>query len=940
MLKNMEKDVAHAFIYSSKSSSLPCEVYLAKWTPECLLLMKEIISHASVSAAQEFLSIPTASLKALLEINVDSLLLVPNYVGLKTNDLKYFSPRSHLKPFIIARKSNDFEKSLKYCTEAWIDDHVVPFIEKYNLPDSLREKLFLLVENQKLFELQTESFALLPWETGKNGTAIPTTSTYGYSITANDIARLLEGLIIFPDLPPVMRVIGSDLNSNKAELMTPIIDTFQESGLFSMVCSISIETLPTVNYPIININFHRRRWVTSLKEKFSHNKNASAFIFHENNQRAYAFNLRKQKTDGNKSVWLPDDSLDALRAKFKLPRTNSLEEIVKLVGNENVRAGVLHSYSSDGGGYAGKNKLGSGVTERDRIDAFANIHRKLAPLGFEIFNSFTRIKDGKNFLKVSHLSYLDLITLCLNINEDLTLEDDSGAPGVNEQRIDNPEPIIDGLDDQWLAMISQYEKKLYEDGSILKAQKVENMSDLNQDIIKRCFVEDRKPVLLLFCQDQRQQVILKYIIKKLFAESIEVISALLPSDVHGPKNILPGANDKPTDRIQQRKESWEKYMESILSKYNIDMCLVQADKFYVLEGKLVPEDDINKIAAKITLSSLGIPTQYLNSIDVRKKNIEKKLEDYVNRIRSALYDLVFGHHGLIPAIKESINAYFPSVDTRPKFIYGISLVKVNSRSCCASGAELAVATRISATTGLPEVMLCYFDSQIHVTEWINYKQAIQFISARYNIKMSLGGDSGSITRKDIFQSFYKKLVKEANQQHGVLYVDATHAKTLCSWITDSGIQLEGGLDLSAYPMLRLIRVRQQAPQIMIEKYVDNLATPTTCKRLFRINEGKLPIYWSLGLPLLPSKRGTSTYRSIELSHAGATKIYPPHLKPCPTPNSVEFVVLGSPTGESVDELIQFTASLRVGVLQANFAKYVSQPAPLFIMRKLKEYLEL
>ncbi|VUD41475.1 hypothetical protein TDB9533_00495 [Thalassocella blandensis] len=84
----------------------------------------------------------------------------------------------------------------------------------------------------------------------------------------------------------------------------------------------------------------------------------------------------------------------------------------------------------------------------------------------------------------------------------------------------------------------------------------------------------------------------------------------------------------------------------------------------------------------------------------------------------------------------------------------------------------------------------------------------------------------------------------------------------------------------------------------------------------------------------------STYRGIELPDKGKTKVCDPVLGPTPSPNAVEFVVLSTPTDDSVDKLSQFTTSLRVGVHQANFSNFVTLPAPLFIINKLKEYLEL
>ena len=176
---------------------------------------------------------------------------------------------------------------------------------------------------------------------------------------------------------------------------------------------------------------------------------------------------------------------------------------------------------------------------------------------------------------------------------------------------------------------------------------------------------------------------------------------------------------------------------------------------------------------------------------------------------------------------------------------------------------------------------------------------------------------------------------------GIVYLDAEHVRTLCTWLGNTVLASEGNDLRAKYSNLRIIRVRQQAPQLMVEKYREGYLSPTTCKRIFKVTEGTLPVYWSLGLPLAQSKRGVSTYRKIILPDGkGGTKEFEPFLKQAPTPNSVEFVVLSLSPEDSADKLIQYTTALRVGVLQANFAKFVSKPAPLFIMGKLREYFEL
>lgn len=938
MTKDTSKDVAHALVYPKNVGSLPRNICIVKWTPEWILIMQQIISYAE-GGAKDFLSIPTASLKSILEIHLDGLLLVRAYSGLKTNDLKFFKPSSEIEPFIIADYQSELVETIGSCIEKWVDEYLVPFMEEYEMPDSLRDKLFLLLDKNSVFTTESQTFDLLPWGASANGTAAPLFNPLGYSITANDIARLLEGIVLFPELPPVMRVIGSELRKNTAELITPIIDRFEEKGLFSLVCTISIETLPTVNYPTINFNFSRRRWVTALKERYSHNRNASAFLFDENEGHVYTFNICKKKQENGDRKWLPDESFDVLRDRFNLPEINDEDDIYTLNIN-GLRASVSHSHSSDGGGYSGKNKLGGGVTERDRSDAFNAIFKHLNPYGFQKMESFHQIKNEVQFLKSENLNYLDLVTLCMNINEDQAASNESNE---NEFSIDispNEKDIIHLLGKEWGEMIELLDEKLKKprelESAKQKAVKVSNMCEINRNIVHSQFLSNQAPTLLLICQDQRQQGIIKYIIDKLFGDSIQVVSTLLPANTHGTRDTLPGADLTTLKRLQLRKETWHDAINNLASQCTIDMCLIQADQYYEDQGK---DDNVNKPAAKIAFAQSGIPSQYLNPMDRRISKRDKQLEDYLNRIRSALFDLVFGHHGIIPAISESVTRYFPKETNRPKFIYGITSLRVNKRSGPAPS-EIAVATRIDTNTGQPEVKFCHQERILVTSDWLNYRDAIKYLCSRFNTQISLGNAKSSLLPKDVYSSFSKRIFVEANQNLGIIYLETKRSSTLSPWLSDMSVGNDTEKLFSSYPALRVIRVRKQAPQLMIEKYAGEYFTPTTCRRLFSVDVGNIPIYWSLGQPLSQKKRGMSTYRSIELPDKGKTKTFDPVLGSAPTPNAVEFVVLSAPKDESIEQLIQFTTSLRVGILQANFSNFVSLPAPLFITNKLKEYFEL
>ncbi|GAB1259725.1 hypothetical protein NBRC116495_04320 [Aurantivibrio plasticivorans] len=937
--KSTEKDVAHALFYPGDAEALSRNTCLVKWTPQWMTIMREIISYAE-AASNDFQSIPTASLKSILEIHLDGLLLVRAYSGLKTNDLKYFKPSSKIEPFIIAIDQSDIAETISSCIDTWVDHYLVPFMEKREMPDSLRDNLFSALDSKLVFSVESQSFELLPWGASNNGTAAPLFSPHGYSITANDIARLLEGVSIFPELPPVMRVIGSDLGNNTAELITPIIDQFQEKGLFSLYCKISIETLPTVSYPIINFNFGRRRWVSALKEKFSHNQNASAFLFDEGKGRVYTFNIAKRRQDNGERKWLPDDSFSALRDRFDLPEIIDESEIYTLNIN-GIRSSVSHSHSSDGGGYSGKNLLGSGVTERDRSDAFNLIFDNLAPYGFHRMDSFHKIDNEIQFLKRKKINYLDLVTLCMHINEDQTASEDLSNETINSDIQPNERETIQLLGQEWFEMTALLAENLSDPDKLKnikqKADKVGNMQNINRDIIRDHFPTINAPRILLICQDQSQQGIIKYIVDQLFGDSIQVISTLLPANTHGPKKSLPGSELTTAKRLQLRKDIWDAAINNAISNQQVDMCIIQADQFYEGQGR---DDTINKPAAKIAFAQSGIPTQYLNPIDRRITKRDKQLKDYLNRIRSAFFDLVFGHHGIVPAISESVTKYFPKEESKPHFIYGITNIRVNTRSG-PTPAEIAVAIRIDVNTGQPSIRFCHQERILVTSDWLNYRDAIQYLTTRFNRKVTLGTNKSRLPRHEVYLLFCKNIFKEANQNKGVIYLESAPKSALTPWMSDTQVGEDSSL-FSDFPALRVIRVRRQAPQLLIEKHKDNYFTPTTCRRLYSVDMGEVPTYWSLGQPLSQKKRGISTYRSIELPGKGEdeTKLHDPILGSTPTPNAVEFVVLSAPEDEPVDKLIQFTTSLRVGILQANYSNFVSLPAPLFITRKLKEYFEL
>ena len=948
---NKGNDVAHALIFRNQATPMDFEAAWTQWTPDCINKIKTLkdqaVTNYRARTQNEYadLSIPSSSLRMLLQLKIDSLLSVTPYTGFSYSDL---NNTKHIKPFALMQQTPSLIADLSSCVESWLSSNVTAFIERHEVADHWREELFELFDEQKLFHMGHSEFKLFPWGQHKNGTAVPQDSNLGYPVAANDIARLLEGKAIFPGLPPVLRVIGGySNNSNRAELVTPIIDTY-EQGRFSMVCSISIETLPTVEYPLIYIDFHRRRWIDSIADSYTHSRSISAYLINVDEDRAYQFKLEKRPNDQNRWGWTADDAWDVLSEKYRLTPSHQPQDLLSILDPSGLSVGVAHQHGIEDRNLSAKNRLGSGVTETDRINAFSQIESELSQYGFEQFGNFTAIKNSTPLFK--ELAYLDVQTLS---NADNNEVDENSDPeqqnAITDEDITQAFSSIDrSFTDAFTSIISDQEQ----DPNKLKRrkEKVQNMMELNQSLVNSSFTctDNRKPTIVLVNQDQSQQALLLTITQRLFGESVNVRTALLPEKVHGPKSELPESQTKDFQRLQARKEIWEAFSKNAFQGKTHEMCLIQAHEYYSVASQTKPihDDRINKPAAKIALASeAGVPTQYLKPINSKIKAKQKQLVDYIHRAQSALLDLVFGHHGLIPGIREQVEKSFGDNNTAPRYLYGINIIKVNKKTVKKGSSELAVATRINSHSGLPEVKLCHFDNSLHITQWLSFNDAIIYITQRYNSSLSLGRYQGVNSGKDNFQKFCREIIDEANTQYGCVFIDSTHSKRLWPWLADTGATtshapFSDGSN-AKWESARIFRVREQAPPLMIEKFKDDYAVHTTCARLFRVNDGDVPIYWSLGQPLVKLKRGVSTYQETELPESDNTiKSRGPWLKPAPTPNAIEFTLLSHLATDDTDQLACFASALRRGVLQANFDKWIRSPAPIFITNKLEEYLSL
>lgn len=945
MKKKSEYDVAHALVFKESEKPLTISAAWVCWTEEAYHSFRAILNSArlNLSDTKIDLSIPSGSLKSLLELRMDELLAIAPQLRLANRDITRTLYKR--EPFAIFKHTQSTEQFVVEVIDEWFNRHLFPFIERHSIPDQLREDISNLLDESKLFEISNNIFNLFPWERSENDTAIPC-HDMGYPFAANDIAVLLEGKSIFPGLPPLARIVGGDIYRNSAELMTPPIREFEE-GAFSLVCCISVETLPGISAPLIYIDFKRRRWVKSLDNNFTHVKSIKGYIMKSGENRAYTFQVEKKRNENDSSQWRwqATDGWDVLSERFNLSVSDDANELLPLCCINDYDVVIAHMHGIEKNGSHLSTRIGAGVSEVDRIDAFNNILTFLSPFGFSSFSGFERIKNPITMLK--GLAYLDIQTF-YKIDSD-----ESDASSQNNESIPTQESLviseqdldtaIEQIDDEWAEALLEIEDNATSPSGRL--ERVTKMFELNRDLIKKCLptLKGDLPVLTLLCQDQSEMWLLKKIVLHLFGDSIEIRSALLPSDTHGPEEDLPNNKKSIQSRIDARLKIWESFSQKNFADNRRHMCLVQAHEWYVKPtGKPKHDDLVNKSAAKIGLAKeSSVPVQYLLPLDRKIRKQEKQLADYIHRAQSALLDLIFGHAGIVPGIADLTENYFKNFKAKPNYIYGIAIVKSNKTDLRNSPSEILVATRINTISGIPEVKLGY-STNMHQA-WLPFEGAMRFIAKRYNSSFSIGNDKKS--RSENFQNFCKNIFIEANAENGCIFIGSTHGTRLWPWLSDRAVNLSNVVfsngNVANYNELCVIRVREQSPPLMVEKYDEEFGVHTTCPRLFRVKQNDIPIYWSLGAPLRRGKRGLSVYRSIKLPNgSNGVKEFAPHLMQTPTPNGIEFTILVKPQDSDSDTLAAFSASLRRGALQAKYDNWLRNPAPLYIIRKVEEFLTL
>lgn len=919
-MKIESRDAVFALAFDGKAAPVTSNVLSVAWTSEVLGVLRQIRKEATDRAKEQdedaFINLPYADLRARIVLLESRWASLRDDVGLRMLPETSEDPQpwGHLSgadaTSSLAALSNAFAQ--------WSEGLLAKYSEGRGAYAIGIGRLREFAKEGKILRLKPSRVQLFPWATDRKAAGMPTP----FDVSAGFLASKLAGKEIFPGLGPVVRIMGG-AESNSAELMT--VPYFASGGRYSLVCEISIETLPGATRPLVYLRFKRRRWASAMAA-YPSGSSIGGFVIAHASRPHSAFRFTLVRRDGK---WVTD--LGYLHFEHELQLAPGYDDERVLSYPCDSHASVLVMVKADVA-EAAKSDLKAGVPLVDQADAFGRIAEELAAIGLCPFVDFEVAKVPKVQAKV-----LSLLKAEVTLSRLLERFEEDEPAQTTEQRL---EAATGSPSDRWFRDKVPAPEAKHE--AIVAA--------IRKLVGETAYASDpQRNTIYLLTSTPEDIAWIKTTAQAILGDAIKVVSVALPSQTHGPEIQLPDAGKKRRVRFEARVRAWESFLgEQRLPARS--MLLVQAPMLYSVEGgKRKMDDSVNKAAARKALAAAGCNVQYLLPSD------GGRVDKFLPRVQAAILDLVFGHGGLVWGLKESCEAVFEDVGARPRWIGAVGSLQVQTE--WRATATVLVATRLECATGKSWVRFAHQEALPVQTDWMPFDEGGRYLaSRRLDLPRKLDD------KRALFAGFLSDTLDKMKSQdpHAIMFVDSTRTARWARWLADAGINggtLEiapGVLFQERWPTLRLLRIRAQAPSIGQEKLRENedggggeaIRTWTTTQKLFRVGGVSAPTFWSLAKPTTHHKRGASCYREVRLpnskrteEHPGPTRMYPAQPEDQhSTPRAVEVVVLQRQPQDEDAQLAAFAQSLRAGMLTAGNEKWVSTPSPLQIIEKLAQYM--
>lgn len=926
------------------TGSLPVATVRVSWSPLMAARLRGLARLAADSGEPEGRSLPYASLRAALQAQIPEAVLLARDLGAPWKREEGF-------PFLDAEAvpggARDTVALAASALRTWMTMVLRPWAERVGIDEEMIEAVHALATPADAFASET-----LDIDLGERLREQGGFDRVKHGIL-QVVARRLEGRELFDGLGPVHRVVRASSSANEVSFQTwPA--TASTGGLYSMVATLSVESRPYLATPVVTVHASRRRWYDAVPDakKLRRLRTLSGTVMGRAGAPVAVDFTTPVRRGVPEEPFSPAFMIQALNVRQDLAA--DLAGMVAAQGARGVFVGIPYSPQ-----LGGSHPVGGGATTRDLLDLFDAVTGLLAADGFRplaVREVMVKERVPKR-AEDQHKAF----------QADMMIADVAISLGRNH---------LDGeaLEDACRRLMTGGEVPDLKPEAALKARGVlEGIRAANRDRIRRAFGGGR-PVVALIARTEREREVMRSCVAGLFGHAVEIVEHQLPTGVHGARADLPMAAGKAAERFAARVGAWQALASDMARAHGGCHALVQAADWYDRRK----DDPVNKLAGRYALASAAdANVQYLRPPEAGWRG----LANYLHRIQAGVYDLLFGHSGLVSEVSSLLKGFFPSEADRPRAIVGISVVTQARLRYGAGGGRVCLATRIDAATGRTTARVGWYDGRMLWTEtWEPFFEAMKRIASP-EVTASLG--DGRNVERDSFQKFVRTVIDDSALagDRPLVLIDSTSAASLWPWLTDREIGdavTIGGerVDMaSRWPGTRIVRVRTGRAGRVVERktsryervdgatgeatgeFVDRYC-PSITARAIRLSDapaGRGVHYWiTSGYFQMSIPRGLSVYRNLHSFFpakkekglalprgVSAAGLFTRHVFDIAKalyrlPNPIDVTVAACAEGDDPDRIAHLVASLRYGY--GHTGATTTLPAPLSFESKARDYM--
>ncbi|QKI70657.1 RNaseH domain-containing protein [Achromobacter xylosoxidans] len=893
-----------------------------------------------VSKSKEDKLLPIVRLRALLMAKFEGIVRLDRDLALKDATKAAFDLRAVGDELFDERSHGELKEEIASILLRWHMDVLAPWAQRNELNDAANAVRQEIIASN--IDLQPRRQPMVVCEPGQ-------VNRPQWDLIAKHLAERLVGEELFEGLGPCELVADATSTEGAVELTTWPTKVTGSDTMFSMVARLSVATWPSSRELYLKITPIKRVWAKKVPGR---KPNAPPIV------RCYVFSPEHPVLPANirrgKEGWEFGDEYALYQTlptgRGELPQTiqEAMEQARPTgptwwVGLPELT--TLFDYVQQRTAFESDE-----VDLRDRVvELLPDVLDPVLPFRLvKIPRTMTQAKSEVARLKVDDVTLGDGLDIGL-----------AGAALGSESPSEEDEEAAEGQGDTGDAKD--------ETNDLKRRARLERHRLTNEAVLQRIHPQ-HTPSLWVFVDGEDERKLIERSAKAVFGESLRLEVSPLPTGVHGLRADLELAGEKGIVRFDARVQKWKRVAEQIAAGTS------GARHVLICAAKDVgnrAEDPVNYFAGLHAMCSYGkANVHHLLPLETDRQTGKPDVQHFIHRVQSALLDLFLAHSGVVFGVQPFVHGCLGA--NAPKAIYGVQAIRSKARAFTQEQrVSLIVFTRLDTATGATSVSFAYRKStRVQSTDWQPLNEGLQWLGSQ----RQLSGDESWL--KENFAEITRKALGRIceSDPSAVVLLDWSTVAGLWKEISDDalisnrdrGILLDGTDLGKAFPQLTLLRLRADRNATMVMRWVNTSKfdewrsepepSPTrmtfeeqyatTYKTAVALDDdasGGLPHYLVvMGYRnTVQIKRGMSCFRSrtrMSRNKSGwfERRTLPVAKDNAALPSGLEVTVLRAPSTLKSDNLISLVMGLRLGY--AHYDDWTALPAPLFFVRKVRDYI--